>query len=460
MSKLWIVGVALAIAALICFAIPFFTRKPKPDLRRFQRLGAETVIRIPERRPSAGIAWSRRAYPNQFTAANAATSEFVGIDDFQNERFMDIGGRAYSREWNTNFSYTDPSLQRPAVRLEYLRQAETFTGRLIGQGLKPNFAYQVKLRGIYAADKDGFERIGHTGRWRLPGRGTNYVDEVYAKYPHQERVESYLLFDFFITDPAGSVRKDFYADSTLHVLWSVNYQRTPRVTDTRPVRAVREGGNPLFYASARPDLSPQEIFAESEQHSLRAGNRPAVNEAFLPPGKYVAEVVLTEESFHSWGDNGFWATVMRAPVEFEVVDRPRPTPYWSRAAGDGQKLSLARASLDGLTKTVCTDDLFEGEALNEEPYITFAEEMNLTPGPRYLLCLDLRAEGRHTWQLFIDGDDWAEKPAYVIDSEGAGAWQRFELEITSQKRGYIRLVPTTAPGAIGLRNVSIRRVAE
>jgi hypothetical protein len=40
----------------------------------------------------------------------------------------------------------------------------------------------------------------------------------------------------------------------------------------------------------------------------------------LPAGDYHAELVLTEESFHSRdNDGGYWATVYRCPVTFTVT---------------------------------------------------------------------------------------------------------------------------------------------
>jgi hypothetical protein len=280
---------------------------------------------LPEGVPSAGLAWSKARYPQQYAPPNRLSVELAGLDDFKNERFFDVGSQAYSREFIANFSYTSPDAKRPEVHLEYLRRAETFIGKLSGRGLKPNFAYQIKLRGRFS-DRLAFERIGHLGRWRLPGGGTNYLDTAYEAFPTKELAESYLLFDFFVTDSHGCAEKEFYADSSLHVLWNLR-QRMPAASDGRPVECQCDESNRLVYANPRAELSPQQIFAESEEHCLAPHNRPPVNEAFLPPGTYSAELVLTEESFHGYGGNGFWATVMSAPVEFQVLDQPRPSSH-------------------------------------------------------------------------------------------------------------------------------------
>ncbi|GAG21069.1 unnamed protein product, partial [marine sediment metagenome] len=126
-------------------------------------------VKIPELRPSAGLAWSKRHYPEQYAASNWQKVGLEGLDDRANERFIDVRGRAYCREFISNFSYTDPDRKRPQVQLEYLKRAETFVGKLTARGLKPYFAYQIKLRGIFS-DRESFERIGYLGRWRLGAR--------------------------------------------------------------------------------------------------------------------------------------------------------------------------------------------------------------------------------------------------------------------------------------------------
>jgi len=461
MNRTQVIAGLVALCAIALFAylmIPLIFPRPAADAQLPRRRGGSSTIRLPERWPSAGLAWSKKNYAEQYAAVNWTTVAFTGLEDFENERFLDVGARAYSREFASKFSYTDPNSRRPEVRLAYLRRAETFVGRLTGHGLKPNFAYQIKLRGIFS-DQTAFERIGRLGRWRLPGRGTNYLDSVYEAFPFKELVESYLLFDFAITNPQGQLDKEFYADSTLHVLWNLNYQRVPRPTDTRPLAVFRESADRLLYSNPRPDLSTQMIFAESEQHALAPNNRPPVNETFLPIGKYTAELALTEESFHGYGDNGFWATVMVAPVEFEVVDRPHWSPYWTAIAAEGVSLSLAHASLECIRKEACADDLLTGTATTDKPFVVFAEELNLAPGERYVLALDIQASGSHGWQIFIDkGRRREEQPAYVIESDGGSGWQRFEVEITSQTEGQIRLAPGTRRGRIGVRNVGIYKV--
>lgn len=454
--------IALAVLCVGALTVRVYAPKRAPvDLRVPRRPGSDKTLRIPERCPSAGLDWSVRRYPAQYgDPANRAAAAFAGLDDRENERFLDIGGRAYSRAFLERFSYTEPG-KTPDVRVEYLRRAEAFAGRIVGSGLKPNFAYQVKLRGVYSADRDAFERIGRLGRWRLPGTGTNFPDAAYEAFPAKEKAESYLLFDFLVTDPDGRAEKTFYADSSLHVLWSVNHQRNPRSFDGCRREHARESSDPGLYANPRPELSAQELFAESEQHSMSPENRPPVNEAFLPPGRYRAELVLTEESFHGFGDSGFWATVMVAPVEFEVIEQARPTPGWQKV-NDGAVLSLSDCLTTGIDSASFRNGELTGRATAPAPMVLFSERLNLPPGRRYVLRADVLARGRHAWSIFLDkGSELRTKPSYVVDTQGSTGWQPFEVEITrSRSADRLRIMPARAVGAVGLRNVRICEVAE
>lgn len=434
------------------FAIP--KRKPSQPFRAL------------ERHPSAGLAWSKAQYPEQYRPENLKTEEFVvlKLTDREAERFMDVGGRGYSRAFLGSFSYTDPSAARPKVAIEYLARAETFVGRVKASGLKPNFAYQVKLRGKYTEDPEGFEGIGYTGRWRLPGRGTNYTDKDYQEYPYKERVEAYLLFDFVVTDSEGNAEKEFYADSTLHVLWNASTQRGPHRADGAQVPFFRANRRSEFYAHPHPDLRTQRLYAESEQHARGKDNRKPIGQAFLPPGEYKAEVVLTEESFHGYGDAGFWATVMSAPVEFEVTDKPRPGPAAENVSEVRlhAPLSLKGAAFSDIALSVHADDWIEGVATTNDSRIVFPEALELPPGRRYVFAAEIAVHGQHTWQLFIDvGEGFEIRPTYSITTSGHSGWQRFEVEITSMVQGHparFRLDPATLEGGIGVRMPGIYTV--
>lgn len=238
----------------------------------------------------------------------------TGTDDPVNERWCDVAGNFYTGEFISGFSYSEPGRGGARVRVRVDPVGPTLRGRLEAHGLKPNFAYQIKLRGDFN-DRAAFERIGYAGRWRLPGRGTNYTDDDYREYPRKHEVEAYMLFDFFVTDQRGNATRDFALDSCLHVLWNASRQRG-RVPTRDLYLALVDAGRPDIYSRPRMRPAIELLWAERERHRYRA----AAQKAFLPPGEYSAELVLTEESFHSHdNDGGYWATVLSCPVSFEVT---------------------------------------------------------------------------------------------------------------------------------------------
>ena len=460
------------ILSYLLVADPFgHLRKPKPRVPLPLR-GQSSALQVLETYPSSGRAWSMKTYPEQYRdAANLAVAPFVGVsteDDTrfpENERFMDIAGRGYSRKLLDDFSYTSPDAKRPEVRVEYLKRGETFIGRIVGSGLKPNFAYQIKLRGQWG-DRKGFEKIGYTGRWRLPGRETNYSDKDYEAFPHKEQVEAYVLFDFFVTDPAGRVDKPFYLDSALHVLWNYEKQRGYQPGDTYPQTFTREGADRALYAHPKAEFSSVRLFAESEQHNRSTNNRKPVGEALLPEGNYKAILVFTEESFHGFGDAGLWATVMSAPVEFEVVAQLHPpTGLRLKSESGAGPIDLDQAALQEIEVTSRTTTGFEGNATGDMPSVTLPVLFDVPEGARYLLSAELYAAGNHTWQIHADHGrgEFDSTPHYSIPSTGPRGWQRFEVEITSAVAGKparLQLVLSRAKGPVGIRDVTVRRVVE
>ena len=244
----------------------------------------------------------------ELTPENAL--KLTGMGDPENERWSDISGNFFSDKFIRNFSYAGNG---PQVLVSVEEKSDTFRGRLEARGLKPNFAYQIKLRGIYRSFSS-FEKIGYAGRWRFPGKGTNYTDAEYQVKKDKSDVESYILFDFFVTDKNGNAVRNFALDSSLHVLWNGSRQHgLPDNDDVLPV--IVDAGDPELYARPKMNRNIELLWAEREtgRYVLPKQKR------FLPSGKYEAELVLTEESFHSTGnDGGYWATVFKGEVEFTV----------------------------------------------------------------------------------------------------------------------------------------------
>ncbi len=316
----WIAIVSLSLLAL-CVA----QRRADRLRRALQRLSLIPPAGIGVV-PGAGRTASESRYPEQYQPDNRATavlrppSAIDPVEFRQIQRFIDVGGRAYSRDFIKDFSYHgNGSFAAPVVTLSWLKRAETFVGELDAVHLKPNFVYQVKLIGEQE-DFTAFERIGYLGRWGLPGDDTNVSDRQYARYPDKQRAESYLLFDFFVTDEHGAATKTLYADSSLHVLFHADRQRPPRRRDSAPLTVSTRDPGGGVYANPYAVFDDETVFAETESGSASGNRRPPMGKAFLPPGIYRAQLALTEESFHWYGDGGQWATVLSVPVVFEVVE--------------------------------------------------------------------------------------------------------------------------------------------
>ena len=265
---------------------------------------------------------TRPLAPVRFALAATNAQVMTGMDDAVNERWCDVAHNAYSEAFMAGYSHEDRGSRHPQVLVRVEPQSDTLRGRLEAHRLKPNFAYQVKLRGVYS-DRRSFEAIGRVGRWRLPGRGTNYSDDDYAAYPDKAAVEAYILFDYFVTDRNGNAIRELALDSSLHVLWNASRQGgAPRRQDL--LRAIILADNPAVYAAPQQTPTAEWLWAERELARYTSADQIIR----LPPGDYQAELVLTEESFHSSESNGgFWATVYRCPVAFTVTAAaPAPRP--------------------------------------------------------------------------------------------------------------------------------------
>lgn len=321
------VGLAVALTLLMALAVPGALTVSRWCFKRCQ--AARMARQLPAVDPSdaTGIPLSKLPGPPRpmsrpdfiLTPTNAQV--MIGMDDPGAERFRDISGNDYATPFIADFSYERPCRRQPQVLVLIEPRDETFRGRLEAHRLKPNFAYQIKLRGVYA-DRVGFETIGRTGRWRLPGRGTNYTDEDYAVYPDKANVEAYVLFDYFVTDRHGNAVRDFALDSSLHVLWNAARQNGLPVENDL-YRVVTVAADAAVYSRPKREASVEWLWAEREVTRYRT----AGEKIRLPPGPYLAELVLTEESFHSLeNDGGFWATVYRCPVQFTITPPTAPSP--------------------------------------------------------------------------------------------------------------------------------------
>jgi len=238
-------------------------------------------------------------------------------------RWRDIATNLYASDRKAVYAYADA-----VVTLEYEEGAPTFTGILVASGLKPNFAYQIKLNGkpeYFGDDGDDWanEQFGRLGRWwaRQIRKSDGAIvkqwrsdDEEYDRWKaqafadgvHDYVFEGYLLFDYLVTDAAGAASKPLQLDSSFHVLWKRS-QREPGPSDSTPTpHSIVVQGESDWYGQDRP-TQEVELYAEWEPGRARPG------ELALPPGRYNVQLVLTEESFHEREpESGSWATVLAA----------------------------------------------------------------------------------------------------------------------------------------------------
>jgi hypothetical protein len=235
------------------------------------------------------------------TNANAAASGY---------RWGDIAGNLYNSNFSGAFTYSTPTV---TVSFDDMG-GTTLSGTLSASGLKPNFAYQIKLEGKPTADAWGNERIGYLGRWWSPVAG-NVDDAYYVAHKSTEAILGYLLFDFFITDGNGNAMKTFRVDSSYHVLWNVAQPGAP-LSSAGP----SQQGTPVWTAGAYGSsegfiATTQTLFPE-----IQSG-RPLPDKALLPTGSYNCALVITEESFHNhYAGGGNWAAAMRHDaLSFTVV---------------------------------------------------------------------------------------------------------------------------------------------
>jgi hypothetical protein len=201
-----------------------------------------------------------------------------------------------------------------------------FVGRIQARGLKPNFAYQLKLMGKPQRGARGWgergddvanERLGYAGRWWCDSyhySQTNFDDWHYLYFykeadPGQEHaIAGYLFMGVFVTDAKGDASVDISGRNSYHITWQ-GWQNGRKDTFAGAWRLGvwpfdSRGPSPFYgYGAQRPSRSSVSLFYEYEP------NRP--QPVVLPRGTYNCRLVLTEESFHSdLSNGGYWQSVL------------------------------------------------------------------------------------------------------------------------------------------------------
>jgi hypothetical protein len=260
-----------------------------------------------------------------------------------NYRWLDVADQAYSDYYLNTYNYAQETV---SVYVTYEVIGNALRGTLTAVNLKPNFAYQLKIAGNPDIDADTNEKIGLAGRWweeewdgatwtngrnlnnKGDGSSPNPNDNIYfARRDVSDetsptglhyRYTGYLVFDYFITDEDGNAIFEFETNSSFHVLWKTT-QRDWTDSDG-PQKTTTFDVDPLLSPAYDTDYGEKTVRIFGEWERLPVGG------IFLQPGDYVAEIILTEESFHGSGGPypGNWAAAMSAPINFSIVTNDAP----------------------------------------------------------------------------------------------------------------------------------------
>ncbi len=197
-----------------------------------------------------------------------------------------------------------------SINISYDYRAATLKGVVVGDNLKPNFNYQMKLEGkpgcIYGdnGNNDSNKKIGYIGRWWDHDHCTtscNIATDSYVESHPDYCITGYALFDFLTTDENGDVVRYFSLNFSSHVLWC----------------SAPEGGNNNNYLVGG-SCPAENLWAEPERGNVN-----------MSSGNYTIKFLLTEESFHDYS-TGAWPTVLTADnISFNILPTP---PIFSNAA--------------------------------------------------------------------------------------------------------------------------------
>jgi hypothetical protein len=254
------------------------------------------------------------------------------------ERFYDIDNNPFNA-WITNgapnggFSYGNARVQ-----LIYDRAPGVpyFVGRIEASGLKPNFAYQIKLLGKPKSGRRGWgslgddrsnERIGYAGRWWCDSSHstqTNFDDSHYVNFykrasaANKHDVYGYQFMGDFVTDAQGRASVAISGQYSYHITWA-SWQGGIKDTfwANFSISGAPVSGGFYGYGTTAPSGSV-DLFYEYE------AGRP--NPVVLPNGTYKCRMVLTEETFHNTSFlGGYWKGVL-ATEDFDSQGRPDSNP--------------------------------------------------------------------------------------------------------------------------------------
>ncbi|MBP7051962.1 MAG: hypothetical protein KBE65_13190 [Phycisphaerae bacterium] len=236
-----------------------------------------------------------------------------------NQRWKDVAGNMY--EGTPDMTASSADYAGASVSVSYDVVGSQLTGTVTATGLKPNFAYQLKLEGSSDA----------------------WTNTTLADLGRTSGTTGYLPFGMLVTDGSGNATTSFVTDSSYHVLFRTSDSTGTTGTYGFGMPAAYDG--PITYVTFNPDPASEwyatdygpatvGIYAQSELYTTPGKAKPG--ELVLPDGDYICKFVLTEESFHDtsgtfhpgWGiwsgaPAGSWASPFKGEISFTV---PAPVP--------------------------------------------------------------------------------------------------------------------------------------
>jgi len=285
----------------------------------------------------APAAWAQMQSPSQPLTFEAHADPWPSA----RPRFFDIRNNAFNgfltqgQEFSYENVYSTNASGAPVwntqVTLTYDKTPATpyFVGRIEARGLKPNFAYQIKLLGKPQkgrlnwgthGDEVGNERIGYAGRWWCDtnhSTATNFDDSHFVNaYKNaapgtEHSMYGYLFSGVFVTNSRGDASIDISGRNSYHITWqSWQNGRKDVLAGTWNVQSwLRDSSSlsPYYgYGSSAITTAPVTLYYEYE-----TGRPQPVS---LAAGTYNCRMVLTEESFHNdkntTPNGGYWQGVL------------------------------------------------------------------------------------------------------------------------------------------------------
>lgn len=154
---------------------------------------------------------------------------------------------------------------------------------------------------------------------------------------------------------------------------------------------------------------------------------------------------------------------MRAPVEFEAVDRGRAPAGWSgteRVCG----LPIQKAAFDNIEMHLKGDNLTRAWGSNRGWNFRFLKPVRLEPGHRYCFAADVLVGDQRKVEVFVfdEAETWHWRVAnYFGQSVEGSGWRRVEVETSGcvgEGPSRFRLDRAKSTSAFGVANAEVCRI--